>query len=82
MAASQSSAVVAVTGGTLAYTYLSCIHIHILYNVNTFIGILASVFVAALLALLFICRNRLCSGFTLNKKKENLEIQQDGFHVR
>lgn len=44
-------------------------------------GILASVFIAALLALLFICRNRLCFGWSL-KKKESMETEQpNSFHV-
>ena len=45
-------------------------------------GILASVFVAALLALLFICRNRLCTIRITSKKEGNEEAEQGGLHVR
>ncbi|XP_032776705.2 transmembrane protein 98 [Daphnia magna] len=45
-------------------------------------GILASVFIAALLALLFICRYRLCANAgSSSKKEQGLDVQQDGFHV-
>lgn len=47
-------------------------------------GILASVFIAALLALLFICRYRLCgnAASSLKKKDQDSDVQQDVFHVR
>ena len=45
-------------------------------------GILISVFITALLALLFICRNRLCFVWS-SRKKETIETKQENsFHVR
>ena len=49
-------------------------------------GILTSVFIAALLALLFICRYKLCLccslGSTSKRKEQSIHGQQDEFHVR
>nr|CAH0106142.1 unnamed protein product [Daphnia galeata] len=48
-------------------------------------GILTSVFIAALLALLFICRYKLCLccslGSTSKRKEQSIHGQQDEFHV-